>query len=734
MKHLLFMSAFLVGASFSLHAVIPQSPVPAHKAMGTKVLQKAETGFVSHPIDVMPSDASKRPVLHTSEKMHTVTYKMVYDKDLYESTGMFRVAGEDGFYEGFSTWSNDDPDFGTVELPEGEYTFATEFCIIDNSKMFSNGGYAWIVLENVVVDGDVTVEFAAADAKNLLTMGGVTTPHGETPMLPTTHFSPDGRENLEGNVSELSVINALSSRRHGWLYGRGSKGNFGVINDNGGSGFNIFEVSDVHINDVSDDIYVSSTILMGAADGFYSSTMKTVAGIEDNVEGEFDAEYPTVYEEKYVPSLLASSVEDDKYEHGYTCSFARVFPSGKVSKNDYISVPSPEGILYCAGINNASDFEDNFFNITYADYVEPWIDEETGEEMGYASYFSQSQGLSFDRDGNPIRNFSQLLSEFNTYEYGATGPNTAFHPAFDFAITENGQQNGDSQPTLLIESFREYSWSDEDWLWYVDPLPFGRCGEYRVSDRLTAIVDVKDLDGGGMEYSAIVSNNVIDGLVGCTTAVNRLYPKQDINAPIVQQLQFRSGVDFVTDRFGKGDDLVVRLAVGDYNHRINEEEVWNCWFDHENVDVQFEYSMFGENDWMELPMVEIPEWHTMEFGYLYEGKIDNVASVLDKGWYDVRITLQDAQGSWHQQVVSPAFKVQDTVGVEGVATSSGRIVRTSDKIYAVGEEGAIITVYDMNGRYVAGGKGSVDISGIDGGCLIVKAVFADGVVTAKTVK
>lgn len=733
MKHLLTLAVLLTSSILMGMGMTPQ--LKMHNRHSTPIKLKAEKAANVKDMVYEDYNIEKRHNTPAKESAttHTVTCKFVYDEEAYESRDEFRVLGEDGFYQVVDTWMNEDSNIGTIELPEGTYLFYTIFDIRDSSMLFSNGGYAWIVLENIVVTEDIEIDFIAADAKNNISLKGMVTPHGDVPMLETKYFtpeSPDGPVILPGNVSAMNISNELISNKFGWIYGFGFNCNFGVINDFGGQGFNNIDFMTIHINDVSDDICVESSAIMGAEDGFYVTTMKTVTGIDSDFEGVFEQNYNVSFEEKYIPSSLSHSTIDG-YEPHFNIFNSYVRPDGIVSKG-YYPVSSPVCRLYCAGMDNSATLRDCFFNIEYSDYATPWYDEDTGEEIGTMTYYTKFQGVTFDEDGNPFRTFSHLVGQFSNLPEGDTRKVAWQHPAFNHKISDVGNQNGDSQPTVAIMSYTEYDWETEGRLWYIDYLPFGRCGEFRVSDMLTANVSDNELEDGRLELSVEISNNVVDGIKGVTSTVSRFNPDEDIQPPMVQQLQFRNSEGLVTDRFAGEDNMIVRLAAADYTQMLSEESVWEWWYENENVDVTFEYSPIGENAWEELSMEEIPEWYVREFGYLYEGKIDNVAEALKAGWYDVRISLRDSQGSEHLQTVSPAFKVEGTDKVESVVTDN-RLVVNGDRITST-EGNAVIAVYDFNGTMMMQGVGNLNISELPQGYYVVKAIFGDCTKALKIVK
>ncbi len=50
----------------------------------------------------------------------------------------------------------------------------------------------------------------------------------------------------------------------------------------------------------------------------------------------------------------------------------------------------------------------------------------------------------------------------------------------------------------------------------------------------------------------------------------------------------------------------------------------------------------------------MPGW-----GYFYRGSLAGVTGQAEKGWFDLKIRLVDEAGNWQEQVVSPAFRIDD---------------------------------------------------------------------------
>ena len=54
------------------------------------------------------------------------------------------------------------------------------------------------------------------------------------------------------------------------------------------------------------------------------------------------------------------------------------------------------------------------------------------------------------------------------------------------------------------------------------------------------------------------------------------------------------------------------------------------------------------------------------FGHFYRGSLGDVKGKGLQGWFDLKIRLEDAAGNWQEQVLSPAFRI-DNLAYSSVA-------------------------------------------------------------------
>lgn len=606
------------------------------------------------------------------------------------------------------------PDNGeaSVELPEGDYIVLAEIEISDEKAMFSRGGYAWIVKE-VSVGDNSSVTIDPAEATVDIVCRSVN-PDGEEPMLPTTKYSATGPEELEGNITYIDIFSTVVHSDFGKIYGRETSGDFGVINENGGGSFDIQRISDIHINPLSDNFTVYQKRMMStASDGFYFTAMRPITGATESVEGKFETEYPISHSISYQSNIQTPSPEE--VTEPYMVNFSRV------------SLTSAGNRIQIAGLDNALD--NRRFMTRVADYAENRYDD-AGELMGTMVYYSPLQGVTFDPEGKPAIEVVQLNSEYTTTD----NPKDIYtpaegHPAFSFAETDADNKDGDSQPSILFSSRLGYDYDSEELVWYCDPLPVGRRGEVRISDIPRMKTEQINPDKETLTYNASLDNTLINGIPGHTTASFTVKPETDICPPVVQLLQFRNTSGRVTDRFANAADGLLRIAAGDFNQKTDDPETYSwSWFEVSPAEMTVEYSPLGADKWLALPVTERPEWFVREFGHTYEGSLANVYAPDYKGWFDLRITLADHNGSTSTQTISPAFRIDRESGIAAAGQVGSGLYIKDDT--AVSASGNMIEVMTIDGSIVAGGLGVVSLSALPHGIYII----TDGTNTIKTAR
>ena len=101
------------------------------------------------------------------------------------------------------------------------------------------------------------------------------------------------------------------------------------------------------------------------------------------------------------------------------------------------------------------------------------------------------------------------------------------------------------------------------------------------------------------------------------------------------------------------------------------------------------YTPYDTEDWKPLPVEEDPSLFFLPtMGYFYSGSLKDVTGAGREGWFDLKIRLEDEAGNWQEQVISPAFRIDDLVDT-GISDEELRM--KDDNLKAT-------TVYDLQGR------------------------------------
>lgn len=166
--------------------------------------------------------------------------------------------------------------------------------------------------------------------------------------------------------------------------------------------------------------------------------------------------------------------------------------------------------------------------------------------------------------------------------------------------------------------------------------------------------------------------------------------KEDYNAPTLTMLQFRDENNLITSEFNKGADGQILLSATDLRlFDATPETDWTFTYGSQKVDkMTVEYALHGTGEFNEMEISEDEDaFYPVFFGSLYKGSLECAEK---SGWYDLRISLEDASGNSQQQTIKCAFKVNnDETGIDGVKDSTSnwmvfnlqgiRIMETSDR-------------------------------------------------------
>lgn len=214
---------------------------------------------------------------------------------------------------------------------------------------------------------------------------------------------------------------------------------------------------------------------------------------------------------------------------------------------------------------------------------------------------------------------------------------------------------------------------------------------------------VKWLDwGDGDSYAMEIemTNVLIDNNIKGLNKASLSYKASDGYIPTVTALQFRDN-NKVTDRFDNSTNASLEFTAATFS--FGGRSGYN--FKAPSA-VKAEYAPHGSDEFSALEVSEIPEnFYLPGYGSYYTAPLDIIDRESNDRWYDLRITVEGADGAVQTQILSPAFRLEKLTDSVEMITPAG-----SSKC----------DVYTIDGRIVAFGAESIDALKLDHGLYIVK--------------
>lgn len=188
----------------------------------------------------------------------------------------------------------------------------------------------------------------------------------------------------------------------------------------------------------------------------------------------------------------------------------------------------------------------------------------------------------------------------------------------------------------------------------------------------------------GLYHAVIKTLNLkIDGNLDAsnTTVLDYDTRKGNGSAPTLTSLQLRNAATgAVTDRFDCAADGIFYLSALDPKMEIYEARLQAYYITDPIASVKAEYAPAGTGQWAALDVAATPEHDSMPgYGYFYRGTLDGVTAPSATGWYDLRITVTDTDGSTQTQTLSPAFHAATPASVTDITATDAAAVSVSGR-------------------------------------------------------
>lgn len=209
--------------------------------------------------------------------------------------------------------------------------------------------------------------------------------------------------------------------------------------------------------------------------------------------------------------------------------------------------------------------------------------------------------------------------------------------------------------------------------------------------------------------------------------------KDDMIPPSVTMLQFKDADGGVTQIFDIKDQITMLVSAADFTLQYGEPDETGLtkWWLEPIVPkfVKAEISPYGREEYKNISLEAIPEnFDKSGFGALYKSDLSGIIHDAYTGWYDLRLTVEDAAGNYQKQTISPAFKIADNSGIRGNLFENGNIRIDNKCIY--GEDILEVELYDMKGNIVCHSKNMTELPS---GIYIIKIVVPDQSIIKKII-
>jgi len=577
-----------------------------------------------------------------------------------------------------------------LEVPEGTYDIIVTFVTLNPPTIYDEMPQKTkhVIREQVLINQDSVLIVASSDAKNRIHFQTLT-PNGE--QVKTNKWGIDEDYNFilleESNCDNLFFHNWIYCDDFGLVMLRPGDFSYSIesISDNSYIQLCHEDNADFYVNDVSDRYtFYAYRIGYKGCDVFTSAY--EIQGATSDITITND---PSKYELFEEPFIRKYSQEQELYQHftiGATQKDALEVPFQAFTMQVPIPDDTPCRYYIGASINDSK--------IGLMPILEPGVSIKNLGSFRPRSYrvaprlFKIDDQIILANNGiGATLNYDWMWGYIN-FETGFDGnheptlfPNkTSFNPNFSYSVNHKIGNLGNNCPLMVSNAgYSEVVWNDGDMhyslSWHNDFI--GRYGEknYQSHYGLFSRVELsgEEIFSGNSvtsldlpspingQVDVYVDNEIVmvDDMSGSNKAhLHFTAGAEDSEPPTMTMLHFKDANNIVTDRFVTSPDGTLEFTAGDFHPSlyINAATYYDRYAP-ETVEVS--YSPYGEDNWNELAVEEVPENYWPVMGWFYTGSLAGVTGEALNGWFDLKIRLTDAAGNWQEQVLSPAFRIDD---------------------------------------------------------------------------
>lgn len=629
------------------------------------------------------------------------------------------------------------PESCEVTVPRGNYDLIAPFFKYDENEFWGISHDYFYIVENINTSKDKILELKPWESTQCLKMETFN-PDGEKSRFREIKYTEDSYEIVE----EANIMNAYSEHyfycEDVLVYTSSVRPlGFNAEKSEFAGRYSSDEQCNIYVNRVSDR-YLFRTIKVMPSWPFENGIYITATECRGGVEGTYtNSEY--VYDDR----KIANSPMADKYpplEEGgkeaqpYALS-AESCTQNSIS-NDGVRLDSSSDEVFkvwASRPNNETSNDEHFIM-----YMKDLTDVIIPHEEEWGTWYMGSGTISaptipFGENGAMnIAEASQVFFPFCPDIEQDYYNILDRAPLFDSSVKNQAETIGDCVPLLTF-----YPEKYDDWETGETYNSYGRIYSGRLNENIVwantfanmkIFNDAERIADDWEEFATWLMSNknakgdlifiidtpefTIDNLGGISSSVIVVKDMgRNVSVPSPTMLQFRNVDGDVTRHFSDAEDgqVILSAAVMQWQGEIQLTggtpvvETTPSYLDFvepSNVKVYYNAYGSGKNTQHELFMV-MDESIPTEFGFgtFYIGDLSQIKEPSASGWYDLTIIVEDDYGNSHEQVVSPAFRIENlTTNINDTGIAAGKIIVENGKIHTTGNEN--VRIYSISGMEI----------------------------------
>lgn len=276
---------------------------------------------------------------------------------------------------------------------------------------------------------------------------------------------------------------------------------------------------------------------------------------------------------------------------------------------------------------------------------------------------------------------------------------------FEFSFTgRHGESISQSSAYYVIPSI-EY-WDDI----FGDPLcdlKFYRNDVLVCSDRIDFPYDTEWDEPADYRLEISTDNVLIDGEIPGFIKATHSFGADSPNLmpPTLTSLRILDTDGNINDRLQETDGAKLIFTGGHFTYNDNYEQGYVYTSFDEVECVAAEYAPTGSDQFSQLEVSKDAEPVLPGYGNLFTADLSSIEAAPEDRWYDLRITIRDESGSEQTQLISPAFFIEATDGIEAVESENMIDLNSADtQIFSI--DGRRVDSLDStNGLYIVRASG-----------------------------